>query len=86
MKNTIKEILEKHKQGTLSDVEAEKILVDLYSIKNSFPMGDKHIRAYGLLQKISKAEMSEDSAYTPENDLKNKNIEMWKEEYYELLN
>lgn len=52
---------------------------------NILPINDRQIRAYGLLQLISKAEMAQPSPYDQENIIRKRNIEEWRREYYELI-
>ncbi len=58
---------------------------DLTVVSGMLPINDEQIRAYGLLQLISKAEITEPSPYEPENDIRKRNIAKWKKEYYALI-
>jgi len=68
-----------------SSLEAQNQPSCLAAVSGMLPINDAQIRAYGLLQLIAKAEMSEPSPYSPENDIRKRNIASWKQEYYSLI-
>lgn len=55
-----------------------------FLFNKTLPTSDNQIRAYGLIQQISKLEFLEPSPYEPENDIRKKRIEDLKREYFLL--
>ena len=100
MKNNLKEAIEfiaqnmppqfyggKYRQQAIARcmIEYAKAALPQADVSGMLPINDAQIRAYGLLQLIAKAEMSEPSPYSPENDIRKRNIASWKQEYYSLI-
>lgn len=62
-----------------------EIVSEIEKGNTRLPINDNQIRAYGLLQLIVKAELSEMSIHFIENQAKQRDIEIWKKEYYSLI-
>lgn len=69
----------------VKELEAENTKLRASQRITIFPQTEDEIRAYALLEQISKVKILPPAPYGPENDIRKSNIKRWTEEYFSII-